>query len=421
MINLVDLNLNTNQLSGNIPSELGNLISLNTLWLFGNKLSGSIPPELGNLANLQILHLWSNKLSGSIPAELGDLNNLTEMILFDNQLSGNIPLELGNLPNLNWLFLAANQLSGNIPPELGSIQSLTWLVLGSNQLSGNIPADLENLQNLTWLSLDNNQLSGTIPTELGNLTNLTELDLFSNQLSGSIPAELGSLTNLNILYLQDNLLDGDIPPTFVQLINLFDPGENNGQDGLDLDYNRLNIPPGYPDPGDPLQVFLNQKDPDWQLYQGFEQVIGSLGGELSSLDGSAGFVIPAGAVEGETTFTFLPQPAPNHDHPGLVFAHNSFVLTAEDADGNPVMEFNTPVTLTLTYTDADFGLIAEESLGLYYWDEAASAWTDAVATCPGGEYTRDLEGNILELPLCHLTEFGLFGEPLRIFLPLMHR
>jgi hypothetical protein len=49
---------------------------------------------------------------------------------------------------------------------------------------------------------------------------------------------------------------------------LKDPGQAwDGGDGLDLDYNHLNVPAGYPDPGDPLQVFLFQKDPDWHLRQ----------------------------------------------------------------------------------------------------------------------------------------------------------
>ena len=59
--------------------------------------------------------------------------------------------------------------------------------------------------------------------------------------------------------------------------------------------------------------------------------------------------------------------------------------------------------------------------GCIIWDDAGSAWTDAITTCPGGEYTRDLEGNKLGLPLCHLTEFGLFGNPLNIFMPVIRR
>jgi len=40
--------------------------------LGSNQLSGSIPVELGNLSSLEWLYLHSNQLSGSIPAELGN-------------------------------------------------------------------------------------------------------------------------------------------------------------------------------------------------------------------------------------------------------------------------------------------------------------------------------------------------------------
>ena len=70
------------------------------LWLSENELSGEIPPELGNLVNLIYLRLDGNQLSGEIPPELGNLANLTTLGFHENQLSGEIPPELGNLTNL---------------------------------------------------------------------------------------------------------------------------------------------------------------------------------------------------------------------------------------------------------------------------------------------------------------------------------
>ena len=71
------LGLYRNNLSGPIPSELGNLPKLTGLLLDRNALSGSIPSELGNLSNLTGLYLGGNALSGPIPSELGNLSNLT--------------------------------------------------------------------------------------------------------------------------------------------------------------------------------------------------------------------------------------------------------------------------------------------------------------------------------------------------------
>ena len=179
-----------NRLSGPIPSELGNLANLDTLWLHDNQLSGSIPPELGNLAILHWLSLSYNQLSGSIPPELGNLDNLDYLYLYNNRLSGSIPSELGNLDNLVSLALHNNQLSGSIPSELGNLANLLGLLLSNNRLSGSIPSELGNLANLESLWLLDNQLSGSIPPELGSLANLDTLRLSGNQLSGCIPAKL---------------------------------------------------------------------------------------------------------------------------------------------------------------------------------------------------------------------------------------
>jgi hypothetical protein len=138
------------------------------------------------------------------------------------------------------------------------------------------------------------------------------------------------------------------------------------------------------------------------------------------LDGKTDILIPAGSLNSNTTFTFMPQPIPQHFSDLLAFAHNSFQLTAEDSGGNKVTTFNLPMTVTLTYSDNDRSGIPEASLGLYYWDEPGSAWKDAVTTCLGSEYMREPAANKFSLLLCHLTEFGVFGPALRIFMPIIN-
>ena len=88
------------------------------------------------------LALSVNQLTGEIPPELGSLANLEWLQLNNNQLTGTIPAELGNLTNLEGLYLSVNQLTGEIPPELGSLANLEWLQLNNNQLTGTIPAEL---------------------------------------------------------------------------------------------------------------------------------------------------------------------------------------------------------------------------------------------------------------------------------------
>jgi hypothetical protein len=228
---------------------------------------------------------------------------------------------------------------------------------------------------------------------------------------------LGNLTYLYVLRLDNNLLTGDIPDSLRNLTNLYDPGDApDGGDGLDLDYNALIVPADYPNPTDPLQDFLSRKDLNWHTLQAFTQTIGSDGGTLTSLDGRTQFTFPPDALITDTLFTFTPQPILNYSPARLAFARNSFLLSAVDTGGTPVITFILPVTATLSYSDMDIASIFEDTLGLYYWD---SRWLDSLSTCAEGEYTRDLEANTFSLPVCHLSEFAVLGETLQFFIPFV--
>ena len=90
------------------------------LVLSSNQLTGEIPAELGGLTNLVGLELQGNQLTGEIPVELGGLTNLVGLELQGNQLTGEIPVELGGLTNLRLLYLQDNELTGEIPAEWGA-------------------------------------------------------------------------------------------------------------------------------------------------------------------------------------------------------------------------------------------------------------------------------------------------------------
>lgn len=73
------LDLKKNNLNGTL-SFLGNLLTLEELYLSNNNFSGAIPPSLENIGsssdNPKVIALDGNSLSGIIPAELGSIKNL---------------------------------------------------------------------------------------------------------------------------------------------------------------------------------------------------------------------------------------------------------------------------------------------------------------------------------------------------------
>eukprot|EP01052_Picozoa_sp_SAG31_P023745 SAG31_NODE_1977_length_6750_cov_4.507442_3_plen_272_part_00 len=75
------------ELSGTIPSSLGDLTDLMILDLDHLHLSGTIPESLGRLTALTNLDLDHTHLSGTIPESLGHLTALTDLELQDTNVT----------------------------------------------------------------------------------------------------------------------------------------------------------------------------------------------------------------------------------------------------------------------------------------------------------------------------------------------
>eukprot|EP01018_Ginkgo_biloba_P025735 Gb_09065 [translate_table: standard] len=232
--------LEFNQLEGNIPSSLSNCQNLVNFSLCNNRLTCLIPPQLGQLANLKLLNLHGNELSGTIPSSLSNISTLTQLYLATNNLNGAIPPQLGILTQLEYMSLSENQLTRQIPASLSNCTRLLSLDLYDNQLEGHIPLEFgAKLAKLQWLTIGKNPLSGNIPNSLANCSQLTLLDLGGNRLSGTIPMELGgelcqqiaNLTNLTLyLDLAFNSFTGRIPSALGRLQKL---------EKMDLSFNEL--------------------------------------------------------------------------------------------------------------------------------------------------------------------------------------
>ncbi|XP_044469679.1 receptor-like protein 15 [Mangifera indica] len=85
--------------------------------LSDNELTGEIPSKIGELQGILALNLSYNSLSGPIPKSFAHLKEIESLDLSHNKLSGQIPLQLTQLYNLEVFYVANNNLSGSIPNQ----------------------------------------------------------------------------------------------------------------------------------------------------------------------------------------------------------------------------------------------------------------------------------------------------------------
>ncbi|PHT81116.1 hypothetical protein T459_14131 [Capsicum annuum] len=211
MSGLTNLVFQNNNLTGNIPPEIGKLRQLQGLYVTNNKLQGHIPRALCHLPNLVQLSLDDNELSGLIPECLANLSMLQKFYSGFNKFSSKLPLSLWKMRSLLFLIMPRSSIEGEVPSDVGELKAIVELDLSGNHFTGEVPSRLGELQNLQSLDLSNNSFVGKIPSSFANLISLGFLDLSLNALSGTIPKSLEKLTDLKSINVSFNDLEGEIP------------------------------------------------------------------------------------------------------------------------------------------------------------------------------------------------------------------
>jgi hypothetical protein len=134
---------------------------------------------------------------------------------------------------------------------------------------------------------------------------------------------------------------------------------------------------------------------------------------------------PAGVVSQTTTLVLTPTLAPSV--PGFAFAGHAFELSGFRV-GKPLTNliFDTPMTVTIHYSNNDVRVVSDESqLALWWWTGAG--WEDAANTCDPpatstfGLTDRDPVNRVLSVPICRPGPFGLFGPTRQVYLPVILR
>lgn len=94
----------------------GNNWKNKTNWCSEQPLSEWYGIKVNEQGRVVVLSLGSNNLTGKITDEIGNLTELTNLGLYENQLTGEIPVTIGNLTNLEILSLHRNKLIGYATP-----------------------------------------------------------------------------------------------------------------------------------------------------------------------------------------------------------------------------------------------------------------------------------------------------------------
>ncbi|KAK6158174.1 hypothetical protein DH2020_005488 [Rehmannia glutinosa] len=135
------LDISVNDISGAIPKCLKKFTMLSSRLNSDSWYGRYIVDGNGTNTFYDTIDLSSNNLTGEIPTEVTGLKGLVALNLSRNNLIGSIPRDIGQLELLNFLDLSKNNLSGGIPPTLSQLSHLGILDLSFNNLSGRIPWD----------------------------------------------------------------------------------------------------------------------------------------------------------------------------------------------------------------------------------------------------------------------------------------
>ncbi|CAN6234717.1 unnamed protein product [Urochloa humidicola] len=216
--------------TGNIGQS--NISALKVLDIHENYFDTAISPNwFWHIMTLTYLDLSSSGFQGPIPYELGNMTSLEQVYINHNSITSMIPPNLKNLCNLKILDFSVNNITGDIGDLIKRLpkcswDKLYWLDFSQNKIGGNLPNWLQPLNSMSYLNLYDNHITGPLPLSIGGLNNLTKLYLGSNHLAGEIYEEhLEGLTNLQVLQMSDNSLSFEvrsnwIPPFKLEMIGL---------------------------------------------------------------------------------------------------------------------------------------------------------------------------------------------------------
>ncbi|CAN1195875.1 Probable inactive receptor kinase At2g26730 [Linum perenne] len=146
--------------------------SITRITISGLQLSGVFDPasicSVGSLvSSLTLINLQRNQINGQVPDQISNCTSLTQLLLGKNNFSGRIPNSFANLKNLNKLDLSHNDFSGNLP-DLTRLSGLMVFTAQGNHFTGPVPSF--DFLKLHKFDVSHNNFSGHIPDVKGKFS-----------------------------------------------------------------------------------------------------------------------------------------------------------------------------------------------------------------------------------------------------------
>lgn len=179
---VITVDLALNNLTGELPTGINNLLGLKRLALRNNNLSGTLP-GMEELVELEHISAQYNDLTGSLPTGMVNWAKLTQVYLDNNQLSGIVPEGITNLDKLSVLSIQNNSFVNfpdfNTHSNSGRIVvNISNNYISQSDIDANMPDGAHIFQSFT------HSPQKVVPTDQGQVLDLAEitalLDLYQN-------------------------------------------------------------------------------------------------------------------------------------------------------------------------------------------------------------------------------------------------
>uniref|UniRef100_A0A2N9FYB7 non-specific serine/threonine protein kinase n=1 Tax=Fagus sylvatica TaxID=28930 RepID=A0A2N9FYB7_FAGSY len=132
---LIRVRLDQNQLSGNISEDFGVYSNLDFMDLSYNRFYGEISHNWSKCPQLDLSH---NLLEGEIPSQIGNLQSLEMLNVSHNNLSGFIPNVFEEMRALSFVDISYNKLEGPLPNSRAFQDAGIEALQGNKGLCGNV-------------------------------------------------------------------------------------------------------------------------------------------------------------------------------------------------------------------------------------------------------------------------------------------